>query len=107
MNINISIADYKELLFEASRQGAKMALSESGLYRDEISQRKAWHIYGRGYIENLLNLKLIKRNSGLGGNSKCTFSRLEIESALQAQKTIQGYGVRGIKKALEGTRIPN
>jgi hypothetical protein len=107
MTINLDTFELTKLLTEASRQGAKQVLAETGLLKDDISQRRAWTIYGRGIIENLKNRGLIHRNGGLGGNSKCTYSRSEIDAALQSEVLCRGYGRRGIKKAIEGTGVPS
>ena len=95
----------KQLLLDVARLGAQQALIGAGLYKDTVSQNKAFDLYGRGIITNLLERKLINRTGGFGGeNSKYTLSRLEIDSALLSLQYNQGYGIKGLKEALDGMR---
>jgi hypothetical protein len=105
MIINTDTFEFKQLLTDVAQLGGQQALIGAGLYKDTISQNKAWDIYGRGIIENLRERGLIHRTGGLNGkNSKCTYSRTEIHVALLSLQHNQGYGVKWLKEALEGMR---
>lgn len=105
MIINTDTFEFKQLLTDVARLGGQQALIGAGLYKDTISQNKAYELYGRGIITNLLERGLIHRTGGFGGkNSKSTLSRLEIDSALLSLQYNQGYGVKGLTEALEGMR---
>ena len=84
--ITLDAYQLKALLMETARVAAKEVLSENGLLKDEISQRRAWEIYGRGNIESLRNRGLITRTGGLGRNSKCTYKRSEIDAVIMTQR---------------------
>jgi len=58
-------------------------------------------------ITRLVESGAIKRTSGRGGNSKCTYKRSEIDMALTAKKLCKGWGERGIKKAIINSNNTN
>jgi len=86
MRITLTTENLSKLLIEASRMGAKEVLIEAGRYNDEISQRRAWSIYGRGIIESMRLRGLISRNQGDGRNAKIMYKRSEIDAVIQAEK---------------------
>lgn len=85
MNCLISPEDLKELLHQTALQAAQQVLAENGVLKDEISQRRAFQLFGRSNIESMRATGVIKRIGGLGGNSKCLYSRSEIESAIKTK----------------------
>jgi hypothetical protein len=86
-----------------ARLAAQQVLTEKGERKDLISQNDAWKFYGRNTVTDLLKHGSIKRTSGKGGNSKCTYSRMEIDAALYSlEASKQGYKIKGFNKALEG-----
>jgi hypothetical protein len=99
--------ELQNLLIGAVRLGSRQVLVEYGLLKDEISQNRAFEIYGRGKIESLLDKGRIHRIGGKGGTSKHKYSRMEIDTALIAEVSCRGYGGKGTVKALEGLNKPS
>lgn len=65
---------------ESAALGASIALNRLGLINDEISQREAYRIYGESCVRTWLNRGWVHRVKPGTGNSKVTYSRIELDT---------------------------
>ena len=84
--MEISPAEYKNLIIEAARMGASIALSQLGIADDEIKEREAFRIYGEANVRSWCNQKLVKWVRGPAINSPHTYSRVELETVKRMQE---------------------
>lgn len=73
----------KTLIMESAALGASIALNRLGLIKDEISQREAFRIYGESNVRTWLNRGWISRVKPGAGNTKATYSRIELDTVKQ------------------------
>ena len=72
--------EQKTLIMESAALGASIALNRLGLIKDEISQREAYRIYGERCVRTWLNRGWVHRVKPGTGNSKVTYSRIELDT---------------------------
>ncbi|WP_418970384.1 hypothetical protein [Alistipes putredinis] len=72
--------EQKTLIMESAALGASIALNRLGLIKDEISQREAYRIYGESCVRTWLNRGWVHRVKPGTGNSKVTYSRIELDT---------------------------
>lgn len=76
----MTIHEEKALRIESATLGAEIVLRKLGIVRDEISQREAYRIFGEANVKSWLNSHLITRVKESSGNSKVTYSLIELET---------------------------
>lgn len=81
-----SALEEKQIRIESAKLGAEIALSRLGLIKDGISQREAYRLAGESQIRSWINEGLLIRIPGKGRNSKCSYSRIEIETLLHLKE---------------------
>ena len=72
--------EQKTLIMESAALGASIALNRLGLIKDEISQREAYRICGESCVRTWLNRGWVHRVKPGTGNSKVTYSRIELDT---------------------------
>ena len=65
---------------ESAAIGASIALNRLGLIKVEISQREAYRLYGESCVRTWLNRGWVHRVKPGTGNSKVTYSRIELDT---------------------------
>ena len=70
-------------LFEQKNLIMESALNRLGLIKDEISQREAFRVYGESLVRTWLNRGWITRIKPGAGNTKVTYSRIELDTVKQ------------------------
>jgi len=78
--MELSIQQEKDIRIDSARMGVEIALSRLGLIKDEISQREAFREFREVNVRQWINLGLIYRVKYGVGNSKATYSRIELET---------------------------
>lgn len=73
------LAIHKRELIDIAELGARKAISRLGLIKDEISQREAYRHFGEGRVKVWVQRKLCSRVKPGEGNSKATYSMIELE----------------------------
>lgn len=68
---------------QGAELGACIALKRLGLIKDEISQREAYREYGESNVRTWLNCGWVKRIKPGAGNTKATYSRIELDTVKQ------------------------
>lgn len=76
----MTLFEEKQLRIESAAIGAEIVLKRLGLIKDEISQREAYREFGQSRVQSWRNMGLIKRIKAGPGNSKSTYSRIELET---------------------------
>lgn len=76
----MTLFEEKQMRISCAEMGAVIALNRLGLIKDEISQREAYRLFGQGKVRSWHNLGLIRRIKTGPGNSKATYSRIELET---------------------------
>lgn len=85
----MNIIEEKHLRIESATLGAEIALARLGLIRDEISQREAFRLFGEGKVRSWINAGYTKGIKGEGLNSKKTFSRVELQTIANLEKSMK------------------
>ena len=75
--------EQKNLIMESAALGASIALNRLGLIKDEISQREAFRVYGESLVRTWLNRGWITRIKPGAGNTKVTYSLIELDTVKQ------------------------
>lgn len=76
----MNIAEEKDLIIKYAKLGSDISLSRLGLIKDEISEREAFRLFGQGKVKTWKNIGLVKRVKVGAGNSKSSYSRIELET---------------------------
>jgi len=85
----IMLTEFKKTLEAVAEVSSMNTLVKTGIYNDNITQRRAFALYGEGKIKKLYNENKIHRKPTGEGNYKVMYSRIEIETALitESQKS--------------------
>lgn len=83
------VLNVRRMVEEAALLGAIAADAIHGTLSDEVSEHKAWKIYGRAWMVDRTNRGLIHYTRN-GANEKSTkiYSRFEIEAQKRSEKMI-------------------
>ncbi len=76
----MTLFEEKQLRIESATIGAEIVLKRLGLIKDEISQTEAYREFGQAKVQSWRNQGLIRRIKAGPGNSKATYSRIELET---------------------------
>lgn len=76
----MNLLEEKDFRIECGKLAVDIAFARLGLVKDEISQREASRLYGRGKVKSWVNAGYIQRVKLGAGNSKATYSRIELET---------------------------
>lgn len=79
MSAQMGLYEEKTLRMEMAELGAANILKRFGIIKDEISQRQAYARFGEAKVKTWKNLGLITRVKCGQGNSKVTYSLIELE----------------------------
>lgn len=82
----MNIAEEKDLIINYAKLGSDLSLAKLGLIRDEISEREAFRMYGAGKVTTWKNVGYVKRVKTGAGNSKCSYSRIELETIFRLEQ---------------------
>lgn|SRR5574344_381001 len=87
--IELSIDQLRDMLLEAAKNGARQAYIMADKASDLISTNNAYKMYGRAWVESLIEQGSIrpKRTSGTKTNSTRYYSRLELDTLQQSVVT--------------------
>lgn len=78
--MSLTLLEEKQLRIEAGEIAVNKALAKLGLIKDEISQREAYRLFGEAKVRSWLNKGWVKRVKTGAGNSKSTYSKIELET---------------------------
>lgn len=81
------LVNQKRELIDIAELGARKAISRLGLIKDEISQREAYRQFGEGRVKVWVQRKLCTRVKPGEGNSKATYSLIELEVLDKLEKS--------------------
>jgi hypothetical protein len=84
--MELSLFEEKQMRMEAGELGASIALKKLGLIKDEISEREAFRIYGPAKVRSWNNEKLIRAIKIGSGNSKKTYSKIELDTVKRLEE---------------------
>ena len=90
MMVQIESHELKNLMMEMAELGAATMAKNLGIGpADEISQRSAYRLFGQNRVMKWKREGKITRIKEGAGNSKSTYSRIELE-ALKKSETLKG-----------------
>ena len=81
------LVNQKRELIDIAELGARKAISRLGLIKDEISQREAYRQFGEGRVKVWVRRKRCTRVKPGEGNSKATYSLIELEVLDKLEKS--------------------
>ena len=88
INMELTLFEEKQIRIESSRIAVEMTLAKFGIIKDEMSEREACRMPGVtiGVLKSLVNEGLLNRVKVGDRNSKCTYSRIELETVLNLKE---------------------
>lgn len=85
----MELYEIKTLMMSMAELGTSNTLKKIGITKDEISQRRAYELFGEAKVKTWINRGLISRVKCGERNSKVTYSLIELELVEKLEKQNQ------------------
>jgi hypothetical protein len=86
--MEIDIYQLKGLMVDAAEMGAKKALEECGLVKQDFSMKEAYRSYGRAKVDGWIKDKLLIQHPSNNGSNRMVLKKLDLDILSRATKRI-------------------